>query len=553
MVVGYVRLSKDDNKRDYVSIENQKLILTQYANQNGYQIERWYEDDGVSGYTFERPAFLQMRLDLERDIDLILAKDLSRIGRHNARVLLFLEEVKERGKRIILTDDAYDSWLEEDDTIGIKTWYNERYVKDTSKKIKKAMRARQFEGTLAVKTPMGYRRNPVDKSIIEIDEEAAPYIRRIFSLYLEGYGFRAIAGIIDKEGIPTASKLEKEHQEAVGKCYRKKVAHHWSAKMIGDIIKNDIYIGNMRYHKNERLSVHGKDFHVDKQDHYLFLEHHPPIIDKEIFENAQRILSKRVKISYRGQGKNRNKYSGLILCKTCGSKFTSIQRKGKDKYYICGTYNTKGKLFCNQSIRVKEKELDDMIRFCRIQLLYQYSDYVDSIYYEREQIQTNCLTQSFNQLERTLAKEQEELKLILIQTARIPMLHHETSIIMEEAYHTLISEKVEKINQLKTKIEKYNELKEQKKLKELKERNNRKELNDIDERNVISERKEENQTYKECEMKSKDITIIKELEEKDVSRQEIEALIEHIIIAKDGSIEIQLKDKITELPFCHSV
>ena len=41
---------RDDDKRNYVSIENQKLIINQYASNNGMVIDRWYEDDGVSGY-----------------------------------------------------------------------------------------------------------------------------------------------------------------------------------------------------------------------------------------------------------------------------------------------------------------------------------------------------------------------------------------------------------------------------------------------------------------------------------------------------------------------
>lgn len=62
-------------------------------------------------------------------INIIVAKDLSRIGRHNAKVLLFLEEMEEMGKRVILIDDNYDSFYSDDDIIGIKTWDNERHVK----------------------------------------------------------------------------------------------------------------------------------------------------------------------------------------------------------------------------------------------------------------------------------------------------------------------------------------------------------------------------------------------------------------------------------------
>ena len=44
MNVGYVRLSRDDDKRNYVSIENQKLIINQFAAEQNLVIDRWYED-----------------------------------------------------------------------------------------------------------------------------------------------------------------------------------------------------------------------------------------------------------------------------------------------------------------------------------------------------------------------------------------------------------------------------------------------------------------------------------------------------------------------------
>ena len=63
MNAGYVRLSRDDDKRNYVSIENQKLIINQFAAENNMVIDRWYEDDGVSGYKFDRPGFNQLMED----------------------------------------------------------------------------------------------------------------------------------------------------------------------------------------------------------------------------------------------------------------------------------------------------------------------------------------------------------------------------------------------------------------------------------------------------------------------------------------------------------
>ncbi|MFR8221682.1 MAG: recombinase family protein [Blautia faecis] len=98
MNAGYVRLSRDDDKKNYVSVENQKLIISQYADDHGVKIDRWYEDDGISGYIFDRPGFRQMMADLDKEIDTVYVKDFSRLGRHNAKVLLLLDKFQERGK-----------------------------------------------------------------------------------------------------------------------------------------------------------------------------------------------------------------------------------------------------------------------------------------------------------------------------------------------------------------------------------------------------------------------------------------------------------------------
>ena len=112
MNLDYSRLSRDEDKAHYTSIENQKKIIQRYAKEKGITIDKSFEDDGYSGYTMDRPAFNEiMHLIDENRVDVLIAKDLSRLGRHNANVLLFLERAKVHGVRIILVDDNYNVWL----------------------------------------------------------------------------------------------------------------------------------------------------------------------------------------------------------------------------------------------------------------------------------------------------------------------------------------------------------------------------------------------------------------------------------------------------------
>ncbi|GAB6088400.1 recombinase family protein [Alkaliphilus crotonatoxidans] len=121
-------------------------------------------DDNASGYTLDRPEFNQLRIRSRQWPDkahIVIAKDSSRIGRHNAKTLLFFELLQEHGVRIILASDGYDSEKDNDDVLGIKTWYNEMYVKDISRKIRDSIHSKQKNGGLIVKNIYGYEKCPV--------------------------------------------------------------------------------------------------------------------------------------------------------------------------------------------------------------------------------------------------------------------------------------------------------------------------------------------------------------------------------------------------------
>ena len=84
-IVGmYVRLSRDDERAgESLSIENQKAILSEYIEKQGWTLYDVYVDDGISGTTFERPGVKRLLEDAKQGvINTILVKDMSRFGRN---------------------------------------------------------------------------------------------------------------------------------------------------------------------------------------------------------------------------------------------------------------------------------------------------------------------------------------------------------------------------------------------------------------------------------------------------------------------------------------
>ena len=469
MNAGYVRLSRDDDKRNYTSIENQKLIINQYAAEHGQVIDRWYEDDGVSGYIFDRPGFGQLMADLDRDIDAVYVKDFSRLGRHNAKVLLLLDEFQERGKHLIVIDDNYDSMDSIDDTIGIKTWYNERYIKDTSKKIKRAIGARQKEGTLITQPPLGYRRNAKDKYTLEIVPKEAEYVKMIFELYISGYGYRKIADYLTDQGIPTPSMILRRREIEQGRLSRRTIAIKWSDRMIKDLLDNDFYIGTFRLKKRVRNTVHGKDKRVPKEEQYVFENHHPAIIDKATFLLVQELKEKRNRTNYRGSRGQwlgtdiPNPFGSCLFCKDCKSRLTPIKRKtsgAERKYYICTTYNTKGRRYCAKAHLIEEhdlmKDVLNYIKLCRNALCETIASY-DLKDFEKGK---KSAKEKQQELQLVLEEKKSQLKLLLktLLTQKIKDLSVsvENEGLISEVYEALQNDLFSQIHNLEIQIQELN-------------------------------------------------------------------------------------------------
>ena len=510
VIDGYVRLSRDDNKRNYSSIENQKKIIQRYAEENNMIVRHIYEDDGISGYSFNRPDFQKMMSNLST-IDVIVAKDLSRIGRHNAKVLLFLEEMEEQGKRVILIDDNYDSLYSDDDIIGIKTWDNERHVKNTSRKVKRIKKMEQESGTLKCMPPFGYTRHPLNKQMVLIDEEAAAILNLEKDLYLEGNGIRKTAEILSERGVPTPTMLQKERYESLGLPYNREVAYMWSYGMVKDTLFNDYHNGILRTHKRERVTINGKDKKVPKDQQYVFYNHHPKIFDDDTMKLLFEVKDSRHHSKYRGQRKHINIFSGCLYCKDCGMKLTAINRPNRGKYYLCGTYNKKGKQFCEHAHLVTEETLvDALIKYltlCRDSL----ADIIQNFDLSKLKVETFSVDDSQQRLESELEKVKEELKTLITQKIKEITANPSMNEIINETYASLQADKVERISAIE------------------------KTLQDLtkDPHIPAAAIKPNLQTA---------LDILNEvLDKKTLTRTDIEVLVDKIIVDKDGNVDIYLK------------
>ncbi|KAB3538585.1 recombinase family protein [Alkaliphilus pronyensis] len=341
-VYGYVRLSRDEDKENYSSILQQKNIIMERAKELGYSVLAIYEDDNVSGYIFERPALNRLTEKIQQgEVDVLITKDSSRVGRHNAKTLLFFELLKERNIRLILATEGYDSYRDSDDILGIRTWYNEMYIKDISRKITENIRSKQKNEGLVVKSQYGYIKDPNNKHRLIIDDEAAEIVKKIFKLYINGLGYRKIAEKLNTLEIPTPSQYLKKKKG--GKF---KTSGKWSNVHVQRIINNDIYIGVLRCGKTMKKTIKGASYRVEEEKQIVHENHHPSIISKNEFKLAMEVNYRRNKRLIRGGNSGINLFSGFLYCNECGSYMIARKRKNNSIAYYCGQYHKYGKKAC---------------------------------------------------------------------------------------------------------------------------------------------------------------------------------------------------------------
>lgn len=219
----YMRLSRDDeNYGDSVSIETQRTILQQYAKEHGLSVYGEYVDDGWSGTNFERPSFQRMMDDVEAGkVNCIVTKDLSRFGREHVMMDYYLEFVFPKKQiRYIAVAENEDTEKGLSDFVPFKNLFNEWFAKDTSRKVKTALRAKFAAGerTFAY-APLGYIRHPEIKNTLAIDEETRWIIEKIFDLALHGAGVAKITKTLIAEKVPTADWLNYQRYGTFANIY----------------------------------------------------------------------------------------------------------------------------------------------------------------------------------------------------------------------------------------------------------------------------------------------------------------------------------------------
>ena len=352
----YCRLSKDDDlDGESASIANQRDMLEHYCEKQGWEVVEVYQDDGYTGLNMERPDLKRMIKAIERrQVNLVITKDLSRLGRNYLQTGYLIEDFFPRnGVRYIAMNDGIDTLRENNDIAPFKNILNEMYSKDISKKVHSSylLKAQKGEFTGCV-APFGYRKDPEDKNHLLVDEETAPIVRQIFLWALEGHGPNFIRRRLEEQKVPCPTWWNRERGfRNVRTKWEKKDPENgrymWDFSVIKDILMNPVYTGAIASQKKDYRFKIGTIGEKKPQDWIVVEERHEPLIDSKSFAIVQDKLKSRQRPRQDGET---SLFAGLIKCGECGKSLTirTTHAKHPQQIYACKTYGAFGKNHCTQ-------------------------------------------------------------------------------------------------------------------------------------------------------------------------------------------------------------
>ena len=342
----YCRLSVDDEKKDAESnsITNQKQILLDYCQKQGFTNTMFFVDDGISGTSFERGGFQQMQKMVEEGkICRVIVKDLSRFGREMVEAGRLTQIVyPSLGVTFISLHENVNSTTGEGmEMLPFYNIFNEWYAAQTSKKIRAVWQSKAENGKRVSPTvPFGYVKDPNDKEKWLIDEPAAEVVRKIYALCLAGRGPLQISKQLEEEKtlVPSA------YYESIGRTHAQKVPSDyckWDQKTVVGILENRQYTGCAVNFKSTTVSykVHRK-IHNATEDYQIIPNMQEPIISEEQWLRVQELRKHRRRPTATGRT---SLFSGLVFCADCGAKMHFAAAKSltrNQEHFRCSNYKS---------------------------------------------------------------------------------------------------------------------------------------------------------------------------------------------------------------------
>ena len=359
----YARVSSD--RQNPLSPQDQVRKCREYAEQNGLEVleSRIYIDEAVSGVGSDRPAFQRLRklaFSEERDFNVLLVDDTSRLSRSQSEVMGTVEKLKFMGIRVVFPSQGIDTLSEQSDLqITVHGLVDSIYVKELAKKTHRGLESRALKGLHTGGVCYGYRAEKVDESgatRLVVNEDQAKIVRQIFELSASGVSLKGIAKELNLQWVaPPRSKSPS-------------ATATWCHTAVREMLRRQLYIGMKVWNRRVFQKVPGTNTRRSRlrpeSEWTKFSLPELAIVSRELWDAVQSRLN-----SIKGNAGNRTRsgllprgltspylFSSLLKCSKCGSNLIIASSGGKKRKYVCAGYLNRG--ICKNNLYISRDEVE---------------------------------------------------------------------------------------------------------------------------------------------------------------------------------------------------
>jgi len=328
----YTRVSTDDQVREGYSLEVQREYLTNYSNQQGYELSEVYTDEGISAGTTDRPALQKLLKDAkQKAFNLVIVYKIDRLSRRLKDLIEIVDQLEDCGVGFKSATEPFDTTTSAGKLMfqqlgSFAEFERNRLAERVFPGMVKSVQAGNWHGSK--NCPTGYTYNK-EKKLLEINESESKLVKLVYKLYLEGKSTSEIADYLN----------DSKRNPRFGR--------YFYTKYIRDILRNRIYIGEVvwnkcHYDKNQKVGKGLKYVKNDPSKWVIAKGKHQPIISVEDFEKVQKLLDDKNNVPFRRSQKGKFAFSRLIYCEKCNHRFfgssqIANHRTGEHKtWYRCG-------------------------------------------------------------------------------------------------------------------------------------------------------------------------------------------------------------------------
>ncbi len=363
----YARYSSDQQRE--TSIVDQQRNIQRFADLKSWEVLPQYVfcDEGRSGTGSDRPGLqrlLAAASTTPRVFDVILVDDTSRISRSLADAVRIREQLSFIGVRLVAVSQGIDSDDEQADVMmTVHGLVDSIYIKELAKKTHRGLEGIALAGFHTGGKCFGYRNVKVgDRVHLEIDQDEASIIRRIFEMSASGISLKKITSALNAEGVPPPRGSKQKNKPS------------WVYTAVREMIRRELYIGRIVWNKrkfkkrpgtNKRISIlrpenewvvtEDASLRIVSQDIWDRVQRRNEIIARQFGTGRPSLLKRSASVPYI--------FSGILKCGICGANLAIVEGQGKASsrvgLYGCPHHRNRG--VCPNSVLQRHDQIEDLL------------------------------------------------------------------------------------------------------------------------------------------------------------------------------------------------